>query len=214
MDARENALEYIRLFEETVEVSAEDNEDDRFAIWEYGLLVSREWLRLIDSKHISDEEFRAFIGAVHANKYLSSAWGVMALDIFNWAIGKGFVLPDEWKFFYSPPFLHDFISIQDMTDVELAGELAALFEEKYLEDSKSPLWHEGHEISKKWTELIRSENVSPNDVNKLLARSLKYREIGITEFFILWVGLFRWTIKKGFVSTNEKTNSFLEIFDK
>lgn len=223
MDARKEAQEYIEYFGESVQESKNNPEDKLSLVWQYGLFVAQEWLRLIDVQLISEDEFQRFIGSVHANRYMSSAWGGMARDVYAWATQKGFSLPDEHEFFASTSyFVNDYLRVflsphfpEKREYLEIANNLFAYFKGNFLEDPRNSIWKTGYEITKDWTSLIQSETPNPLSINKLIERvySLEYRTVYL-EYFVISVGLCRWMIEMGFEQyvQNEHAQAFMKHF--
>jgi hypothetical protein len=223
MDARKKAQEYIQDFGESVQESKNNPEDKLSLVWQYGLFVAQEWLRLIDAQSISEDEFQRFIGSVHANRYMSSAWDGMARDIYAWATQKGFSLPEEHEFFASSSyFVNDYLRTllspqfpEKKEYLEIANKLFAYFKANYLEDSRNSFWQTGYEITKDWTGLIQSETPDPLSINKLIDRiySLEYRTVYL-EYFVMSVGLCRWMIEMGLERyvQNEHAQAFMKQF--
>ncbi len=155
MDARKEAQEYIEYFEESVQESKNNPEDKLSLVWQYGLFVAHEWLKLTDAQLISEDEFNRFIGSVHANRYMSSAWSGMARDIYAWATQKGFLLPEEHEFFASSSyFVNGYLRIllspqfpEKRNYLEIADNLFAYFKGNFLEDSRNSIWKTGYEIT-------------------------------------------------------------------
>ncbi len=225
MDARKEAQGYIEYFKESVQESSNNPEDKLSKVWQHGLLIAQEWLKLIDAQAISEGEFQRFIGAIHANRYMSSAWGGLARDAYAWAVQKGFSLPDEHEFFASSSyFVHDYIQSLLSTKfpggdgyLEMANRLFAYFEENHFEDSRNPIWQRGYEISKEWIRLLQSEIPNPLEMNGLVEKifSLEYRTVYL-EFFIIYIGLCRWIVEMGFEQylQDDKVRAFKQFIPK
>lgn len=161
MEPREHAESLVKYFERI----ASQNENRE--VWLKGFTTAQEWLRLIDSENVSQEELSAFIGIVHANRYRTSGWHDLSLGAYHWVTSKGLsVMPA--KEFFAPDGLSSDSILFESTSLEHAQSLNKIFQQNFEEDPSNEAWSNGIQVTKKWIELIEKNNTNEGDVSTLI----------------------------------------------
>ncbi len=146
MESREHAERLVKYFERIA------SENENREVWQKGLTTAQEWLRLIDSENISQEELSNFIRVIHANKSRTSGWYDLASGAYHWAHSKGFALPKVKDFFDSENLPST--TFEKVTFEEHAEILVKHFGKYLDEDPHSLAWKIGLKSAQEWQRLL------------------------------------------------------------
>ena len=136
-------------------------------VWQKGLAIAREWLRLINSDPTSQTELQTLLASVHANRYRTCAWYEMAFGIYDWVRSKGIqVLPPEQ--FFAREFQPSRQEIHQTKPADLARSFLKIFEEYHQEDPSSKAWSSGIESVQQWLRLIENQAINRFEVSALV----------------------------------------------
>jgi len=193
IDYRECAEGHIGYFRHIASDQSQPN------VWVKGLETAQEWLRLIVSEDVSQDEIAKFMGVVHANRNRSSHWMTLACDTYDWASSKGLELPPP-KDFLAPDNV-PWITNEEVTLKGLVQSLLSYFEQSSQEDPEYPMWSVGLEATIEWQRLLEKPTVSEKDVTHLSELLVEGKKFGSSwGWFELEFEVYRWYKFRGFVS--------------
>jgi hypothetical protein len=84
-----------------------------------------------------------------------------------------------------------------MTSEEHAEALIGYFSMVERENPGTRIWQLGQRTAETWLELIKSENISPNEVAELLSVAKEHKFEG-SGWYDLALGIYHWAKKEGF----------------
>lgn len=184
MDAREHAKSLVRYFGS---IAHEDNRE----VWQKGLKTAQEWLRLIDTNHVSPDELTTFINVVHANRYRTSGWYDLALGAYSWIKTKDISISPSEVFFAPEGISRELL--QTGTPLEHAQIFIRCFEQNKNEDPSSKVWTIGLDTAHEWANLCKVEDVSKSEISILVKKVFdNYQDYSTNLWNYLAVGICRW----------------------
>ncbi len=190
MEAREHAERLVKYFEN---ISREYGESD---VWQKGLNTAQEWLRLIDTSDVSQNEIAKFMGIVHANRYRSSGWYDLARGSYHWASSKNVTLLPPKEFFASEKLPST--TFESVTYQEHALILINHFESYANEDPENLAWSLGLEAAKEWKRLLELPIVSETDVSALVELLENRKKYLSQVWYDIALGVYCWFKSCGF----------------
>ena len=164
---RKHAEEIIQYFDESVQECL-DNPDYKIEVWQKGLDTAREWLRLIDTEKVTQNELLSFLGVVHANRYRTSMWFSFAELAYDWVSSKKVSIPSREEFLKSDGLLRE--SLKEMSaksSAECAQTLYDIFSQYSREDPTGEVWTSGLKIMSEWLRLLKNQRYTETEVSTL-----------------------------------------------